>query len=483
MIQFDSNLEKIFTDILKDEPYEYIEPAKNIIYKIFSLKSYPCEEEIDAIKSDINNLHPKVLFNLFKTLKFVCDEWITPIKPKKLFTLNDQSEEENLKNLFKNFYHHCFYLSLNFIQSGAYNDKELNFFLNATFEKNSTIPDEELEIIFEKLSFFNKELPEAVEPANLFNDFVKDVDFFTDLTHKVIYFAEFCLENQKIKNAESALRYCYLYMRDIEYDEPYQGAFPELLENLIYVSIMLGKYSQALRYLEELKDLYLREEISWEYYAEVLTKYGSQIVQEDIKSISIDFNLIYELYNELKKLRDENRKLSETLSEYQSPETILKNFFGIFWDNLDEISKQNLIKAKKSEILLKENNEVFRDIILGYYDAVACEIQKLNQKIESTIPNIDINQPERIDNPFKKFETLILSNIKEVKDLLNKETVGGSKIIKLQYHDYIKPLTRLRNELAHQSAKIVNQDEINEFLSNKLHGILKFIISIQPRLV
>jgi hypothetical protein len=161
----------------------------------------------------------------------------------------------------------------------------------------------------------------------------------------------------------------------------------------------------------------------------------------------------------------------------------LKNFFGIFWDNLDEISKQNLIKAKKSEILLKENNEVFRDIILGYYDAVACEIQKLNQKVESTIPNIDINQPERIDNPFKKFETLILSNIKEVKDLLNKETVGGSKIIKLQYHDYIKPLTRLRNELAHQSAKIVNQDEINEFLSNKLHGILKFIISIQPRLV
>jgi uncharacterized protein YutE (UPF0331/DUF86 family) len=93
---------------------------------------------------------------------------------------------------------------------------------------------------------------------------------------------------------------------------------------------------------------------------------------------------------------------------------------------------------------LKENNEVFRDIILGYYDAVACEIQKLNQKVES---------------------------------------IGGSKIIKLQYRDYIKPLTRLRNELAHQNAKIANQDEINEFLSNKLHGILKFIISIQLRLV
>jgi tetratricopeptide (TPR) repeat protein len=287
-------------------------------------------------------LHPKALFNLFKTLKFVCDEWITPIKPEKLFTLNDQSEEENLKNLFKNFYHHCFYLSLNFIQSGAYNDKELNFFLNATFEKNSTIPDEELEIIFEKLSFFNKELPEAVEPANLFNDFVKDVDFFTDLTHKVIYFAEFCLKNQKIKNAESALRYCYLYMQDVDF---YQDEPEELLVRLIYVSIMLGKYSQAIRYLEELKDLYLREEISWEYYAEVLTKYGRQIVQEDIKSISIDFNLIYELYNELKNLRDENRKLSETLSEYQSPETILKNFFGIFWDNLDEISKQNINSA------------------------------------------------------------------------------------------------------------------------------------------
>jgi hypothetical protein len=422
-------------------------------------------------------LHPKALFNLFKTLKFVYNKWITT---KKLFTLNDQSEEENLKNLFKNFYHHCFYLSLNFIQSGAYNDKELNFFLNATFEKNSTIPDEELEIIFEKLSFFNKELPEAVEPANLFNDFVKDVDFFTDLTHKVIYFAEFCLKNQKIKNAESALRYCYLYRQDVDF---YQDEPEELLVRLIYVSIMLGKYSQALRYLEELKDLYLKEEISWEYYAEVLTKYGSQIVQEDIKSISIDFNLIYELYNELKNLRDENRKLSETLSKYQSPETILKNFFGIFWDNLDEISKQNLIKAKKSEILLKENNEVFRDIILGYYDAVACEIQKLNQKVESTIPNIDIKQPELIDNPFKKFETLILSNIKEVKDLLNKKTIGGSKIIKLQYRDYIKPLTRLRNELAHQNAKIANQDEINEFLSNKLYGILKFIISIQPRLV
>jgi|GEM_PF-6004544 len=464
------DIEKFSNSIFKNEFNGKFETIKNIIHKIYSLESFPSEEEINAIKSNIKNLPPGDLLNLFKVLKHIYDcVW----EPKSENPLTPETQ-----NLFKNFYNFCFYLTLNYVRARVYTDKELNFLLNATFEKNTVIPDEELEIIFENLSFFNKEIPEAVEPANFFKEFVEDVDFFTDLTHKVIYFAEFCIEKQKIKNAESALRYCYLYMRDIEYNEPYQSAYPELLEDLIHVSIMLGKNSQALRYLEELKDLYLKEEIPFEYYIEVLTKYGTRILQVDIKSISPDYNLIYELYNELKNLREENRKLNEILSEYQSPDETLKHFFGIFWDNLDEVSKQNLSKAKKAEILMKQNNEVFRDVILGYYDAVNCELQKLNQKITSTITTINI---KKIDNEFKKFEAILFGNIKEIKDFLNKETIGGTQIIKNQYFNYIRPLSKMRNKLAHQTRELISQDEINKFLIDKLPGILKFIISIQPR--
>jgi len=392
-----------------------------------------------------------------------------------------QENRETLYSVFSDLGRYTYELCLNLLHSGnvAYDADLIDFYHAALF--SDLLEEIDFDAILENLSFFKEDIPESQEPANHFKQYAEFLLEWSNLQPYILYdMAIFSIQTKRFRHAESILRYLYLY--DKELNDGFKGySYSEIIELLIYVNIMLGKYSQAIRYLEELKDLYLREEISWEYYAEVLTKYGSQIVQEDIKSISIDFNLIYELYNELKNLRDENRKLSETLSEYQSPETILKNFFGIFWDNLGEISKQNLIKAKKSEILLKENNEVFRDIILGYYDAVACEIQKLNQKVESTIPNIDINQPERIDNPFKKFETLISSNIKEVKDLLNKETIGGSKIIKLQYFDYVRPLSYLRNKLAHQNAKIVSQDEIDEFLTNKLHGILKFIISIQPR--
>ncbi len=344
-------------------------------------------------------------------------------------------------------------------------DEDLDKLLWHFFEE---IPDVALELLFEKLSFYNQEIPEAIEPALLFKDFAQKVSFFTELTPTVIYFAEFCIRNEKYRHAECALKYTYIYMRENEY---FEHDYQNLLELLIYVSLNLGKYSQAIRYLEDYKDLYLKGEISLENYTEALIFVSKYIPQQEIKSISPDFNLIYEMYKENQKLKEENYEIKAKLSELTGPEKSLKSNFGILWENFDDITKNNLIKARKAEIHLKENNELFRDIIMGYFDAVSRELEKLIR---------NFNPYETLENksPLQRCKELLRR--KEFIDYLNKNTMGG-KHIKQLFNDFIKPLSEFRNKLAHQNAQIPEISEINSFLSQKISGIIKFLMLIQPR--
>lgn len=347
-------------------------------------------------------------------------------------------------------------------------DDLANTLIDLIFSEEGVIPSEYLEKVFERLSFFKNEIPDGVEPANLFKDVAERMNVFDAVISE--YFASFCLERGKIKHAEAVLRYIYLYFKeDVNYEEIVKQS---VIENLFQVSIQLGKNSDALRYLLELKDMYLAGEIELEEYINSLME-GTMLGEPSAFSL-INFEILKDLYDKLRELERKNRELLNEVTRLSGPEESLKKEFGLFWDNFDEITKGNLKNARKAESEFKDKNFLFRDIVSGYYDAVLHEFKILVQRaIEKGYIQVESIDDKNIHKLLKLLKT------KDFINFVNKETFGGMKRIKNKLQT-IYELANLRNKISHQDNKLISEDEITNFM-NSIRNIVEFIISIQPR--